>query len=86
VLLPEINKHVEELRAHFHSRGLPNADDAADDYARAVHGMYLKSIEPGARPEIVEHFDRLRQLHRLDIPFEERRARINELLSAARNL
>jgi DNA-binding GntR family transcriptional regulator len=83
MLPPEISKHVEELRAHFHSHGLLNADAAADDFARALHSMYLKSIAPGALPEIVEHFDRLRQIHRLDIPFEERRVLVKEHLAAA---
>jgi hypothetical protein len=82
-VLPELDKVVEELRAHYHACGLLNADDLADNYARAVNGMFLKSIAPGALPAIVEHFERLRQIHRLDIPFEERRALVTEHLGTA---
>jgi len=53
-VFPEIDSFVDELRAHFHAVGLPNADEAAADYRNAIAGMYRATIgnPPGSLPRV----------------------------------
>ena len=82
-MFPEVEKFVEDLRAHYHAIGLARADEHADNYADAVHGMYVLSTD---KPAAIEHFDRLLALHRMQIPFEEKRTQLNKVFAEAGGL
>jgi hypothetical protein len=70
---------VEQLRAHYHAVGLVDADKRANDYAAAIAGMYRLR---GESAETTAHFENLLELHRADLPFLEKRARISEALKS----
>jgi hypothetical protein len=72
---PEIETFVAQLRDHYHAVGLADADVQADRYAASIAGMYQLR---GESPEATAHFASLLELHRADLPFLEKRARISE--------
>jgi hypothetical protein len=74
-----IYNFVEQLRAHYHAVGLVDADNRANDYAAAIAGM---SRLRGESAEATAHFASLLELHRADLPFLEKRARISEALKS----